>query len=138
MHELSKALEIGGEKAAENCTIQMEVSAEQENPIKRKIQKIIKKYNMNSQIISPQRKGDCIEGDFKFTYGTMIKDGICLGKVIDSVHITMRDVNFYGCDTFWIFNSIGNYCLARKIETKYGEDYETLNRAIEEAKWTEI
>ncbi|MCK4827657.1 DUF2726 domain-containing protein [bacterium] len=135
---LTEALRFGGKEAAEMYTIEMDVMAEQMNPIKKKINELTNKFPFwTKQIVFPRKKDDDhVEGRFFLRSGSKIVDGKFKQKVLLFVDISMRDVNFAGCDTWQIFNSIGEYCLARKVETTIGFDRESWERAIQQAQWT--
>jgi hypothetical protein len=133
---LAEAFQSGGSEAAEMFTIEMDIMAEQMNPIKKKIREITDKFPFwTSQIVIPQKKGDHVEGRFYLRSGMKMINGKMKQKVLLFVDISMRDVNFTGCDTRQIFNSIGEYCLARKVETTIGLDRASWKRAIEQAQW---
>lgn len=133
---VSEALHFGGKEAAEMYTIEMEVMAEQVNPIKTKIKEITSRFPFwTKQIVFPIKKDDHIEGRFYLRSGSKVVDGKFRQKVLSFVDISMREVNFLGCDSWQIFNSIGEYCLARKVETTIGLDSESWKRAIQQAQW---
>jgi hypothetical protein len=133
---LSEAFAFGGQDAAEMYTIEMDVMAEQMNPIKKKIKEITSKFPFwTHQIVFPRKKDDHIEGRFYLRAGMKIVDGKMKQKVLLFVDISMRKVNFLGSDTWQIFNSIGEYCLARKTETTIGLDRASWERAIQQAQW---
>ncbi|MBI3399022.1 MAG: DUF2726 domain-containing protein [Deltaproteobacteria bacterium] len=138
IQKLTEAFEIGGGEAAEMYTIEMAVNAERMNPIKQKTQEIVKKFPFwGEQIIFPTKKGGHIEGRFCLYAGLEIKDGKSKRQILASIDLSMRDINFYGCSTWEIFNSIGEYCLARKVETQLGADIEKWKHAIENAPWVD-
>lgn len=138
MKKLSDALETSGVESAEMYTIEMAVRAEQANPIKKKTKEIVKKFPFwQDQIIFPTKKGDRIEGRFSLFSELEIRDGKARRKVIAFVDIAMRDVNFWGCAGWEIFNCIGEYCLARKVESELGTDLKAWHRLQEKAKWEE-
>jgi hypothetical protein len=135
---ISNALQSGGEEAAEMYTIEMEVMAEQMNPIKKKTKEIASKFPFwGKQIVFPRKKDDHIEGRFYLSAGVKVVDGKLKRKALLLVDISMREINFVGCDTWQIFNSIGEYCLARKAEATIGSDPASWQRAMQEAQWVD-
>jgi Protein of unknown function (DUF2726) len=135
---LAEAIEFGGNEAAEMRSIEIDIMAEQMNPIKKKIKEITSKFPFwTHQIVFPRKKADHVEGRFYLRSGVKTIDGKMKQKVLLFVDISMREVNFLGCDTWQIFNSIGEYCLARKTEKTIGYDRASWERAIEQAQWTD-
>ena len=133
---MSEAFAFGGAEAAEMYSIELDVMAEEMNPIKKKIKDITSKFPFwPYQIVFPQKKDDHVEGRFYLRAGMKTIDGKLKQKVLLFVDISMREVNFFGCDTWQIFNCIGEYCLARKAEATIGSDRESWERAIEQAQW---
>lgn len=134
--KLSEAFEFGGSEAAEMYSIEMDVMAEQMNPIKSKIKEITNKFPFwTHQIVFPRKKADHVEGRFCLSAGIKTIDGKMKRKVLLFVDIAMREVNFIACETWQIFNTIGEYCLARKTETMIGYDRASWERAINQAEW---
>ena len=134
--KLAEAFEFGGSEAAEMYSIKMDIMAEQMNPIKRKIREITDKFPFWShQIVFPRKTGDHVEGRFYLSGGMKTIDGKMKRKVLLFVDIAMREVNIFCCETWQIFNTIGEYCLARKTETVIGYDRASWERAIEKAQW---
>jgi len=134
--KLSEAFEFGGSKAAEMYSIEIDVMAEQMNPIKNKIKEITNKFPFwTHQIVFPRKKADHVEGRFYLDAGIKIIDSRMKRKVLLFVDIAMREVNFIGCENWQIFNTIGEYCLARKTEKIIGYDPASWERAIEQAQW---
>ncbi len=135
--KLSEALEFGGSEAAEMYSIEMDIMAEQMNPIKRKIKEITNKFPFwTHQIVFPRKKDDHVEGRFFLRSGIKTVKGKMKQKVLLFVDIAMREVNFIGCENWQIFNTIGEYCLVRKTEKIIGYDRASWECAIEEAQWT--
>ena len=133
---LSEALHFGGNESAEMLAIEMDIIAEQMNPIKKKIKEITSKFPFwTHQIVFPRKKDDRVEGRFYLRAGIKMVDGKMKQKVLQFLDISMREVNFLGCDTWQIFNSIGEYCLARKAETTIGFGRASWERAVEPAQW---
>jgi hypothetical protein len=134
--KLSEAFEFGGSEAAEMYSIEMEIMAEQVNPIKTKIKEMTRKFpRWPHQIVFPQKKDDHVEGRFYLTAGMKTIDGKMKRKVLLFVDVAMREVNFIGCENWQILNTIGEYCLARKTETVIGYDFESWEKAINNAEW---
>jgi len=134
--KLSEAFEFGGSEAAEMYSIEMDVMAEQMNPIKNKIKEITNKFPFwPHQIVFPRKKTDHVEGRFYLRSGIKTVEGKMKQKVLLFVDISMREVNFIGCENWQIFNTIGEYCLARKTEKIIGYDRASWEHAIEQAQW---
>jgi len=134
--KLSEAFEFGGSEAAEIYSIEMDIMAEQMNPIKNKIKEITKKFPFwPYQIVFPRKKADHVEGRFCLRSGIKTVEGKMKQKVLLFVDIAMREVNFIGCENWQIFNTIGEYCLARKTEKIIGYDRASWERAVEQAQW---
>ncbi|HWP92431.1 MAG TPA: DUF2726 domain-containing protein [Thermodesulfobacteriota bacterium] len=134
--KLSEAFERGGTDASDMYFVEMTIRAEQANPIKRKTKEIVEKFPFwQEQIIFPTKKGDRIEGRFSLFSEIERRDDKLKRKVLAFVDIAMRDVNFYSCNDWEIFNSIGEYCLARKIEEEVGTDLKAWQHLIEKAEW---
>jgi hypothetical protein len=135
---LSEAFQFGGREAVGMYSIEIDIMAEQMNPIKTKIKEITSKFPFwTHQIVFPRKKADHVEGRFYLRAGIKTIDGKMKQKVLLFVDISMRAVNFTGCDNWQIFNSIGEYCLARKTETTIGYDRASWELAIEQAQWTD-
>jgi len=134
--KLSEAFEFGGNEAVEMYSIELDVRAEQMNPIKNKIIEITNKFPFwTHQIVFPQKKADHVEGRFYLRSGIKIVEGKMKQKVLLFVDIAMREVNFIGTENWQIFNTIGEYCLARKTEKIIGYDRTSWECAIEQAQW---
>lgn len=138
--ELSQAMERGGREAVDACAMEIDFWAEQENPIKNKTEQIAKQFPYwDYQIVFPQKGPDgLLEGDFYLQCALEVRGRRGRHKVLESVHTAMRDVNTDGCASWEVFNSIGRYCLARKIEKNLGSDLEKWGAAQEAAQWIDF
>lgn len=134
---LSEAANIG-EEAIANEVLEMEVITEHQNPIRRKISEITKKFPFwDEQIVFPNRQGDNIVGNFYLMGGLHISGNESKRQKLVDLTIAMRGVNFLGCQDWELFNLIGEYCLARKVEKVLGHNKKAWETAIKETPWTE-
>jgi hypothetical protein len=134
---ISSAFEHGGKESAELATIEIDIINEQCNPIKRKIKNITKNFPFwTTQIIFPETKGDELQGRFYLHYGLLTKNNIIYTKKLLFVDISIRQVNTYKSDSLFLFNTIGEYCLAKKAEKMLGKNKVKWEELIEKTEWT--
>lgn len=134
---LSEAYEFGGQESAELASIEIEIINEEYNPVKRKIKEITKKFpRWPMQIVSPQKQGDWLAGKFCLTYGFNTINGCLNTKKLLGLDLKIRKVGVFDSDCLFLFNTIGEYCLARKTEREIGYDKEKWKELIEKTEWT--
>lgn len=134
---LSEAYEFGGQESAELASIEIEIINEEYNPVKRKIKEITKKFpRWPMQIVSPQKQGDWLAGKFCLNYGFNTINGCLNTKKLLGLDLKIRKVGVFDSDCLFLFNTIGEYCLARKTEREIGYDKEKWKELIEKTEWT--
>jgi hypothetical protein len=67
--------------------------------------------------------------------GFKTNDEGLLTKQLLSVDICIRQVGVYDSDPVSLFNTLGEYCLARKTEKQLGFDPEKWQEATKRAVW---
>ena len=134
---LTEAFDYGGKESAEMALLEVEIMSELNNPIKRKIRDITSKFpRWPSQIVFPREEDNYLIGDFYFMCGfKMVDDKINIKKMME-FQLKMRKVGVLETDLISIFNTIGEYCMARKIEKELGTDSEKWKKALESAYWS--
>lgn len=134
---LTEAYEFGGQESAELASIEIEIINEQYNPVKRKIKEITKKFpSWPMQIVFPQEQGDWLIGKVSLNYGINTINGSLHTKKLLEFDLKIRKVGVFDSDCLFIFNTIGEYCLARKTEREIGIDKEKWKKIIEKTDWT--
>lgn len=134
---LTEAYEFGGQESAEMTTIEIEMINEQYNPIKRKIRKLNSKFPISTtQIVFPKEEGNWLVGKFQLTSGfkTIGKD--FYQKIMMEIELKIRKVGVFEDDCTFLFNTIGEYCLARKIERELGSDLKKWTELNKKTEWT--
>ena len=134
---ITQALESKGEEAAEMTSIEIDTILDQVNPIKNKIREITKEFPFwPMQIVFPEEKGNYLKGSFYLRGGIELKSGKCLEQKLMSVNISIRTVGFFRGSMLFAFNTIGEYCLARKVQKELGTDSEKWRKILENTPWT--
>ena len=134
---LSEAYEFGGKEAAEMATIEIEIMNDFQNPIKNKIRDITRKFpRWPMQIIFPKEQDGCLKGKFSLRLGLKTIDKSYYSKQLLEFELKIRNVGVFESDGMFLFNTIGEYCLARKAEKELGTDYKLWQRKYDEAEWT--
>lgn len=135
---LTEAYEFGGKEAAEIASIETDVINELYNPIKRKIRDITKKFpQWPMQIVFPQEEEDgFLKGTFSLKLGLQkVEDSFYSKKVLE-FDFKMRNVGVFDVDGLFLFNTIGEYCLARKAEKELGFDGVEWKKRCDNTEWT--
>ena len=134
---ISEAYEIGGEEAAEMATIEIDTINELHNPIKRKIRDITRKFpRWPMQIIFPQEVDGYLKGTFSLKLGLKTIDNSYYSKNLLEFDFKMRNIGVFDSDGLFLFNTIGEYCLARKTEKELGFDGKDWQIRYDKAEWT--
>jgi len=134
---LTEAYEFGGQESAKLASIEIEMINEQYNPVKRKINEITKKFpSWPMQIVFPQEQGYWLTGKFSLNYGFNTINGSLHTKKLLELDLKIRKVGVFDSDCLFLFNTIGEYCLARKTEREIGTDKEKWKEIIEKTDWT--
>lgn len=138
MDMLTEAYEFGGREAAECTTIEIDMLNEQHNPIKRKIREITNKFPIwPMQLIYPEEEDNWLTGKFCLTCGSRtINGGVFETMKLLVVNLRIRKVGVFDSDSLFLFNTIGEYCLARKTQHELGTDRDSWEQAMEKAQWT--
>lgn len=122
VNKISEAYEYGGKESAEMATIEIDVINEQSNPIKKKIKSITKDFPFwPYQIIFPIEQDKWLSGTFELT-NVFRKNSHLDVEAVIHVEIKMRRVGVHKSDGIFLFNTIGEYCLARKVQKELGAD----------------
>jgi hypothetical protein len=134
---ISEAYEFGGEEAAEMATIEIDTINELHNPIKRKIRDITRKFpRWPMQIIFPQEVDGYLKGTFSLKLGLKTIDNSYYSKNLLEFDFKMRNIGVFDSDGLFLFNTIGEYCLARKTEKELGFDGKDWQVRYDKAEWT--
>lgn len=134
---LTEAYEFGGQESAELATIEIEMINERYNPIKRKIREITNKFpRWPTQIVFPQEEGNWLVGKFKLTSGFKTEGKDFYQKVMMEIELKIRKVGVFESDNIFLFNTIGEYCLARKVEKELGSDSKKWTELNRKTEWT--
>lgn len=134
---ISDAYEFGGEEAAEMLTIEIDTINELHNPIKRKIRDITRKFPIwPMQIIFPQEVDGYLKGTFSLKLGFKTIENSCYSKKLLEFDFKMRNIGVTDSDGLFLFNTIGEYCLARKAEKELGFDGKEWQIRYDKAEWT--
>ena len=136
---LNEAYEIGGREAAEMSTIKIDTINELYNPIKRKIRNITRKFpDWPIQIVFPQEENGYLKGKFCLKEGIKTINNSCYSKILLEFEFKMRNIGVFNSDGLFLFNTIGEYCLARKVEKELGYDRAEWQKRLDKTKWTKI
>lgn len=134
---LTEAYEFGGQESAELTSIEIEIINEQHNPVKQKIKGITKKFPMwPMQIVFPKEQGDWLTGRFTLNWGLNTLNGFLHTKKLLDLDLKIRKVGVFDSDSLFLFNTIGEYCLARKTEREIGIDKGKWQELIDKTEWT--
>lgn len=134
---LTEAYEFGGQESAEMTTIEIEMINEQYNPIKRKIRELNSKFpKSTTQIVFPKEEGNWLVGKFKLTSGLKTVGKDFYQKIMMEIELKIRKVGVFEDDCTFLFNTIGEYCLARKIERELGSDLKKWTELNKKTEWT--
>lgn len=134
---ITQALESGGKEAVEMTSIEIDTILDQVNPIKNKIREITKEFPFwPMQVVFPEEKGNYLKGSFYLCGGIELKSEKYLKQKLMSVSISVRNVGFSRSSMLFAFNTIGEYCLARKVQKKLGTDREKWRKILENTPWT--
>lgn len=134
---LIDAYEFGGKEAAEMATIEIDTINELHNPIKRKIRNITKKFpRWPTQIVFPEEINGYLKGKFSLTLGRKIIGKTNYSKKLLKVDLKIRNVGVFDSDGLFLFNTIGEYCLARKTEKELGTDGKIWQERYDSTEWT--
>ncbi len=134
---ISEACEFGGEEAAEMATIEIDTINELHNPIKRKIRDITRKFpGWPMQIIFPQEVDGYLKGTFSLKLGLKTIENSYYSKKLLELDFKMRNIGVFDSDGLFLFNTIGEYCLARKAEKELGFDGKEWQIRYDKAEWT--
>ncbi len=134
---ISEAYEFGGEEAAEMATIEIDTINELHNPIKRKIRDITRKFpGWPMQIIFPQEVDGYLKGTFSLKLGLKTIENSYYSKKLLELDFKMRNIGVFDSDGLFLFNTIGEYCLARKAEKELGFDGKEWQIRYDKAEWT--
>jgi hypothetical protein len=139
MNMLSEAYECGGSESVEMTSIEIDTINEQYNPIKLKIKKITDNFPFwPMQIIFPQENENWLFGKFTLSHGLQTINNSLHTKKILQIDLKIRKVGVFDSDSIFLFNTIGEYCLARKTEHILGGNFDKWNEAIKSKEWTKI
>lgn len=134
---LSEAYKFGGKEAAEMATIEIDTINELHNPIKRKIRDITKKFpRWPMQIVFPQEEDGYLKGTFSLKLGLKTIENSFYSKKLLEFDFKMRNIGVFDSDGLFLFNTIGEYCLARKAEKELGFDGKEWQFRYDKAEWS--
>ena len=57
-------------------------------------------------------------------------------KVMMEIELKIRKVGVFESDNIFLFNTIGEYCLARKVEKELGSDSKKWTELNRKTEWT--
>lgn len=134
---VTEAYEFGGQQSAELISIEIEMINEQYNPVKQKIKRITKHFPIwPMQIVFPKEQGDWLTGQFTLNWGLInLNDSFHTKKLI-YLDLKIRKVGIFDSDSLVLFNTIGEYCLARKTEREIGVDKRKWQELIDNTEWS--
>lgn len=134
---LTEEYEYGGQESFEMKTIEIDTIYEQYNPIKQKIKEITKEFLVwPMQIVFPVQEDDWLVGRFDLDWGHTILNGSLSTKKLISIDLKIRKVGVFNSDCIFLFNTIGEYCLARKTERELGNDKKKWQYKIDSTKFS--
>ena len=137
MNMLSEAYEYGGSESVEMTSIEIDLINEQFNPIKIKIAKITDKFPFwPMQIVFPQENENWLIGKFSLSFGLQTINNSLYTKKLLEIDLKIRKVGIFDSDSIFLFNTIGEYCLARKTERELGIDSNKWTNIIKNTEWT--
>lgn len=136
---LSQAFEFGGMESAEVASMEIDFMRELSNPIKKKVLDLTKKFPFWScPILFPQPDElGYLKGTFKLTSGIQTINQVLFTKELLSVDISIRQVEPFISDPIFLFNTLGEYCLARKTEKYLGYNSQKWHEISEKIEWSE-
>jgi hypothetical protein len=126
-----------GQDGADNAIVEIEVMSEQANPVKRRISEMTKGFpNWATQFYftKPDDKGNFNE-TFHLDLGIKTVEGAYYTKRVLSVNVGLRCVGAFLHDPVFLFNTIGEYCLAMKTKKTLGYDRGNWSNAYEQTAW---
>jgi len=136
---LSDAYEFGGKKSTKLADLEINFLNEQANPVKEKIKKITEKFPFwSGQVVFPDKNSEYLNGQFRLASGKKTESNVRYEKVLISVDISIRHVGISQGDCLSIFNTIGEYCLARKAQRLLGSDIDKWKELDEKTTWTKF
>jgi hypothetical protein len=107
------------------------------NPIKRKISDITKQFpHWPMLIVFPQEISGYLTGTFSLIQGFKKVNGKIYSKRLLEFELKIRNVGAFDSDSIFLFNTIGEYFLARKTEKELGTDRKLWHERYEKAEWT--
>ncbi len=134
---LTEAYEFGGQESVELTSIEIDIINEQYNPVKQKIKEITKQFPMwPMQSVFPNEQGDWLTGQFNLTWGLNTLNGSLHSKKLINLDLKIRKVGIFDSDSLFLFNTIGEYCLARKTYHEIGIDKGKWQELIDKTEWS--
>jgi len=134
---LTEEYQYGGQQSFEMKTIEIDTIYEQYNPIKQKIKQITKEFLVwPMQIVFPVQEDDWLVGRFDLDWGHTILNGSLSTKKLISIDLKIRKVGVFNSDCIFLFNTIGEYCLARNTERELGNDKKKWQYKIDSTKFS--
>jgi hypothetical protein len=134
---ISEAYEFGGKEAAEMVKIEIDTINGLHNPIKTKIRDITNNFpSWPMQIVFPKEKDGYLIGTFSLTLGLKTIDNSFYSKSLLEFEFKMRNIGVFDSDGLFLFNTIGEYCLARKTENELGFDSKVWKIRYDKTEWT--
>lgn len=134
---LTEEYENGGQESFEIKTIEIDTDYEQYNPVKQKIKEITKEFLVwPLQIIFPVEENEWLTGRFSLEWGHKIFNGSLYTKKLITIDLKIRKVGVFNSDCIFLFNTIGEYCLARKTERELGNDKKKWQQKINSTKFS--
>lgn len=134
---ISEAYKFGGEEAAEIATIEIDTINELHNPIKKKIRDLTRNFpRWPMQIVFPKEEDGCLTGTFSLKLGLKTIENSIYSKKLLEFAFKMRNIGVHNSDGLFLFNTIGEYCLARKTEKELGFNEKEWQIRYDKAGWT--
>lgn len=134
---LTEEYKNGGQESFEIKTIEIDTNYEQYNPVKQKIKEITKGFLIwPMQIIFPVEEHDWLTGRFSLQWEHKIFNGSLYTKKLITIDLKIRKVGVFNSDCIFLFNTIGEYCLARKTERELGNDMKKWQQKIDSVKFS--
>lgn len=141
LDNLGKALASDpSRETAETYLLEIEVLAEQENPIRRRIKQMQTELPVSFGLhIHPLRDRHGYVGARQTILGGIDLSGkLSRQQVLLTCDAYVRTVNCSGCDAFDLANLLAEYGLARKAIRTIGKSKEAWQKLQNETPWTEI
>lgn len=133
---LTEAYEFGGQEAAELTSMEIDIINEKYNPVKQKIKRITNKFpTWSTQIVFPKENEDWLTGQFSLNWGLNTLNGSLHTKKLIVLDLKIRKIGTFNSDSLFLFNTIGEYCLARKTERELGIDKKKWQELIDKTEW---